>query len=63
MQIPVHLIGAPAPDEAYPVTINAGTQESHGPAGARGTGGNVLGGEAQARGHGDSTPKERSDEG
>ena len=46
MKVPVHLIGAPAPDEAYAVTVNASTQESHGAPGAGGACRDVFGREA-----------------
>ena len=50
VQVPVHLVGAPAANEADAVAVDAGTQHGHGTTGTGGTGRDVGGRDAQVRG-------------
>ena len=61
MKVPVHLIGAPAPDETYAVAVNACTKESHGTARAGGTCRHIFCSKTQIGGQSNRTAKESGD--
>ena len=49
VQVPIHLVGAPAANEPDAIAIDAGAQHGHGATGAGGAGRDVGGRDAQVR--------------
>ena len=57
MQVAVHFVGVPAPDEANAIRVNAATKHGHGATRPRGAGRDIAGGEVRERGGAEAAPR------